>query len=139
MTKFFLCALAVIIALVATVGCNTDVSQLAPKPVTLNADEYRQEIADIDRLLFSPKAYDESRREKLAGNLEALASRITAGSDSRFLKMEASEIRTLASLTKHTSASAPRDSLENNWIRIRNNLFEDRYWMARSAADLESP
>ena len=139
MTKFCLCALAAIIALVGTVGCNTDMSQLAPKPVTLNADEYRQEIADIDRLLFSPKAYDESRREKLAGNLEALASRITAGSDSRFLKTEASEIRTLASLAKHTSASAPRDSLENNWIRIRNNLFEDRYWMARSAADVESP
>jgi hypothetical protein len=139
MTKFYLRALAVIIALVGTVGCNTDMSQLAPKPVTLNADEYRQEIAEIDRLLFSPKAYDESRREKLAGNLEALALRITAGSDSRFLKMEASEIRTLASLAKRTSASAPRDSLENNWMRIRNNLFEDRYWMARSAADLESP
>jgi alcohol dehydrogenase class IV len=131
--------LAVSIALVATVGCNTDVSQLAPKPVTLNADGYRREIADIDRLLFSPQAYDDSRREKLAGDLEALASRITAGSDSRFLKMEASEIRTLASLAKHTSASAPRDSLENNWMRIRNNLFEDRYWMARSAADVESP
>jgi alcohol dehydrogenase class IV len=139
MMKFSLCALAVIIALVATVGCNTDTSQLAPKPVTLNADEYRQEIAEIDRLLFSPKAYDESRREKLAGNLEALASKITAASNSRFLKMEASEIRTLASLAKHTSASTPRDSLENNWMRIRNNLFEDRYWMARSAADLESP
>jgi alcohol dehydrogenase class IV len=139
MTKFYLCALAVIIALVATVGCNTDMSQLAPKPVTLNADDYRKELTDIDRLLFSPKAYDDSRREQLAGNLEALATRITAGSDSRFLKMEASEIRTLASLAKHTSASAPRDSLENNWMRIRNNLFEDRYWMARSAADLESP
>jgi len=138
MTKFFLCALAAITALVATVACNTDVSQLAPKPVTLNADDYRQEIADIDRLLFSPKAYDESRREKLASNLEALASRITAGSDSRFLRMEASEIRTLASLAKHTSASAQRDSLENNWMRIRNNLFEDQYWMARSSADVES-
>jgi hypothetical protein len=51
--------------------------------------------------------------------------------------MEASEIRTLASLTKHTSDSAPRDHLEENWMRIRNNLFEDRSWMARSAADLQ--
>jgi hypothetical protein len=139
MTKFYLCAPAVIIALVATVGCNTDTSQLAPKPTTLNADDYRREITDIDRLLFSSKPYDDSRRDKLAGSLEGLATRVTAGSDSRFLKVEASEIRTLASLAKHTSASAPRDSLENNWMRIRNNLFEDRYWMARSAADLESP
>jgi hypothetical protein len=139
MTKFSLRALAVTLALVATVGCNTDVSQLAPKPVTLNADDYRQEIADIDRLLFSSKPYDESRRDKLASTLEGLATHITSGSDSRFLKMEASEIRILAALAKHTSASGPRDSLENNWMRIRNNLFEDRYWMARSAADVESP
>ena len=139
MTKYSLCALAVTLALVATVGCNTDMSQLAPKPTTLNADDYRREITDIDRLLFSSKPYDDSRRDKLAGSLEGLATRVTAGSDSRFLKVEASEIRTLASLAKHTSASAPRDSLENNWMRIRNNLFEDRYWMARSAADLESP
>lgn len=139
MMKSYICTLAVTIALLGAVGCNTDLRQLEPKPMTLNADVYRLQITDIDRLLFSPKAYDESRRDQLASNLEALASRITTGSDSRFLKTEASEIRVLASLAKRTSASAPRDHLEENWIRIRSNLFEDRYWMARSAADLESP
>ena len=82
-------------------------------------------------------AHDEARRVQLAATLEGLASRITAGSDSRFLKMEASEIKTLASLAKHTSASAPRDRLQENWMCVRNDLFEDRSWVARSAADLE--
>jgi hypothetical protein len=129
--------LAVTIAFVAMLGCNTDLSQHLPQPVLLNADDYRQEITDIDRLLFSSKAYDDARRIELAAKLETLASRVTAGSDSRFLKMEGSEIQILAVLAKSTRASASRDHLEENWIRIRNNLFEDRSWMARSAADLK--
>jgi|SRR5882672_2376766 len=130
-------ALAVVVALVAMFGCNADLSKQLPEPVTLNADDYRTEITDIDRLLFNPKPYDDERSVHLAATLEGLASRIAAGSDSRFLKMEASEIRALASLAKHTSDSAPRDHLEENWMRSRNNLFEDRSWMARSAADLQ--
>jgi hypothetical protein len=129
--------LAVAVALVVMFGCSSDVSKQLPEPVTLNADDYRQEITDIDRFLFSLKPYDDARRAQLAATLEGLASRITAGSESRFLKMEASEIRILASLAKHTSASAPRDHLEKNWMRIRNNLFEDRSWMVRGAADLQ--
>jgi hypothetical protein len=129
--------LAVAVALVVMFGCSSDLSKQLPEPVTLNADDYRREITDTDRLLFSLKPYDDARRAQLATTLEGLASRITAGSESRFLKMEASEIRILASLAKHTSASAPRDHLEENWMRIRNNLFEDRSWMIRSAADLQ--
>jgi hypothetical protein len=130
-------ALAVAVALLVMFGCSADLSKQLPEPVTLNADDYRPEITDVDRLLFSPKPYDDERRVQLAATLEGLASHITAGSDSRFLKGEASEIRTLASLAKHTSATVPRDHLEENWMRIRNNLFEDRSWMARSAADLQ--
>jgi hypothetical protein len=130
-------ALAVAVALVVMSGCGVDVSKQLPEPVTLNADDYRPELAGIDRLLFSPKPYDDARRTQLAATLEGLASRITAGSESRFLKMEASEIRILATLAKHTSSGAPLDHLEENWMRIRNNLFEDRSWMARSAADLQ--
>ena len=132
-------ALRILVAsfgLVALFACSCDFSERIPQPVTLNADEYRQEITDIDRLVFSPKAYDEARAGKLAANLQDLASRVTAGSDSRFLKLEAREIKTLAELARHTSANAPLSHLQENWMRIRNNLFEDRYWMARSAADL---
>jgi hypothetical protein len=130
--------LAVTVALVAMLGCNADLSQHPAQPVLLNADDYRQEITDIDRLLFNPKAYDDARRTQLAAVLEGLASRITAGSDAPFLKVEAFEIRTLAILAKNTRDSVPRDHLEENWMRIRNNLFDDRSWMARSAADLKS-
>ena len=129
--------LAVSVALVVMFGCSDDLSKHLPEPMTLNADDYRPEITDIDRLLFSLKPYDDGRRAQLAATLEGLALRLTAGSESRFLKMEASEIRILASLAKHTSASVPRDHLEENWMRVRNNLFEDRSWMARSAADLQ--
>ena len=124
--------------LVALFACSCDFSEHIPQPVTLNADEYHQEITDIDRLVFSPKAYDEARRSELAAKLQDLASRITAGSDSRFLKMEAREIRTLAELAQRTSANTQLNQLQENWMRIRNNLFEDRHWMARSAADLDS-
>jgi hypothetical protein len=129
--------LAVTLALVAILGCNSDLSQHPPQPVLLNADDYRQELTDIDRLLFSPKAYDDARRVQLAAEFEGLAARVGAGSDSRFLKTEASEIRILAALAKNTRATVPRDHLEENWMRIRNNLFEDRSWMARSAVDLK--
>src|ERR1700675_2211357 len=133
--RFPLRALAVAVTLAGMFGCKADLSQHLPEPVVLNADDYRPEITDIDRLLFSPKAYDDARREHLAAKLEGLASRITSGSDARFLKMETFEIKELAALAKHTSSTAPRDHLEENWIRIRNNIFEDRSWMARSAAD----
>jgi hypothetical protein len=129
--------LAVTVVLIAIFGCNADLSQHPPQPVLLNADDYRQEITDIDRLLFSPTVYDEARRVQVTAKLEGLAARVEAGSDSRFLKMEASEIRILAGLARNTRASVPRDHLEENWMRIRNNLFEDRSWMARSAADVK--
>ena len=134
--QFAMRALPVTVVLVAIFGCNADLSQRLPQPVLLNADDYRQEVTDIDRLLFSPKPYDDARRVQLADKLEGLASRVTAGSDAPFLKMEATEIRTLAVLAKNTRDRVPRDQLEENWMRIRNNLFEDRSWMARSAADL---
>jgi hypothetical protein len=48
-------ALAVAVALVVMFGCSADLSEQLPEPVTLNADDYRPEITDVDRLLFSPK------------------------------------------------------------------------------------
>jgi hypothetical protein len=130
--------LSIALALIVLSACGSQSSQQLPQPVTLNADDYRTEITDIDRLVFSPKAYDETRRNQLAAKLQGLASRVAAGSDSRFLAGQAYEIKRLADVAKHTSASAPRDHLQKNWMRIRNNLFEDRYWMARSAADVQS-
>src|SRR6267378_2999041 len=63
--------------------------------VILNADEYRQEITDIDRLVFDEKPFDKDRRALLVTKLVELAGRVETTADSRFLKIEAYEIRQL--------------------------------------------
>jgi hypothetical protein len=127
-------------------GCGKASNDSAePKPadqlqlVTLNPDEYRQEITDIDRAVFGAEPFDDARHEMLTANLEKLAQRVKSAGDSRFLKMEADEIMTLARVSRKMREEGLRTQLPNQWMRIRNNLFEDRYWFARSAADLEQP
>jgi uncharacterized protein (TIGR03067 family) len=109
-----------------------------PAAVTLNADEYRREITDIDRLVFVQGPFDASRRESLGGRLEELARRMKASSDSRFIAIEVLEVRRLAEVAKRAPANPPPQMLSNQWMRIRANVFDDRSWFARSAADLES-
>ncbi len=115
---------------------DDDFSDAMPAPVTLNADEYRREISDIDRLVFEEKPFVETRREALASRLEDLARRVRASSDSRFITIEVLELKRLASMAKRFAPDAPRTPLHNNWMRIRNNLFDDRSWFARSSRDL---
>jgi hypothetical protein len=107
--------------------------------VTLNPDEYHQEITDIDRAVFATEPFDDARHELLATSFEKLAQRVKSAGDSHFLKMEADEIMTLAGMSRKMREEGLRTQLPNNWMRIRNNLFEDRYWFARSAADLDQP
>jgi uncharacterized protein (TIGR03067 family) len=120
-------------------GCqgDADFSDAMPAAVTLNADEYRREITDIDRLVFAQGPFDASRRESLGGRLEELAQRTKASSDSRFIAIEVLEVRRLAEVAKRAPANPPPQMLSNQWMRIRANVFDDRSWFARSAADLE--
>lgn len=103
----------------------------------LNADQFRQVITEIDRLIFEDQPFDDKRRAALASRLEQLAERVKSASDTRFIEIEAGELRKLAAYAHNYPASAPRSMLENQWMRIRNNVFDDRSWFARSAADLE--
>jgi hypothetical protein len=105
--------------------------------VILNADEYRSEITEIDRLVFDKKPFDKERRALLATKLEELAARVKAAKESHFLDIEAYEIKKLADGSKNMPEQGLRTQLPNQWMRIRNNLFDDRSWFARSAADLE--
>ena len=73
----------------------------------------------------------------LATKLGELAARVKAAKDSHFLEIEAYEIKKLADGSKNMPEQPLRSQLPNQWMRIRNNLFEDRSWFARSAADLE--
>jgi uncharacterized protein (TIGR03067 family) len=120
-------------------GCqgDADFSDAMPAAVTLNADEYRREITDIDRLVFAQGPFDASRRESLGGRLEELARRMKASSDSRFIAIEVLEVRRLAEVAKRAPAHPPPQMLSNQWMRIRANVFDDRSWFSRSAADLE--
>ena len=116
---------------------NADFSDVMPEPVILSAEEYRQEISDIDRLVFAEGPFDEIRRKALAGQLEGLGRRMKASSDSRYIAIEVLEVRRLAEVARRVPAKPPASMLSDQWMRIRSNVFDDRSWFARSAADLE--
>ena len=118
---------------------NADFSDAMPAPVTLPAEDYRREITAIDRLVFEQVPVDETRRNALSGELEGLARRMKAASDSRFIAIEALEVRRLSEVAKKTPAGPLSPMLADQWMRIRSNLFDDRSWFARSAADLAPP
>ena len=122
-------------------GCagDADFSAAAPTPVTLSAEEYREAITNVDRLVFRTGAVDDARRRALAKELDAMAVRVKATSDSRFLLLESLELRRLAAAAKRLPSDAVPEPFANEWMRIRSNLFDDRSWFARSAADLEAP
>jgi len=131
-------------SLAALWGCGKSAPESSAKSaeemlqvVILNADEYRPEITEIDRLVFDEKPFDRARRALLATKLEELAARVKAAKESHFLDIEAYEIKKLADGAKNMPEQPLRSQLPNHWMRIRNNLFDDRSWFARSAADLE--
>ena len=140
MTRLILLAAS----LAALSGCGKPAPEAPAKSaeetlqlVILNPDEYRPEITEIDRLVFDEKPFDKERRALLATKLEELAARVKAAKESRFLDIEAYEIKKLADGSKNMPERPLRAQLPNQWMRIRNNLFDDRSWFARSAADLE--
>jgi hypothetical protein len=118
---------------------NADFSDVAPTPVTLKAEDFQKEILAIDRLVFADGPLVPARREDLGRRLEALAGRVKASGDAPFLVLESLELRRLASGTRDLPPDAPKSTLQREWMRIRNNLFDDRSWFARSAADLGKP
>jgi hypothetical protein len=131
--------LAAIACTVLLAGCNieADFSDNL-KTETLSAEEYQQEIAAIDRLVFTETPLGDDGVTALETRLNDLASRITVGKpDSKFLKLESLELKRLALAAKRIRSTSNGAALKNEWMRIRNNLFDDRAWFARSAADLE--
>ena len=132
---------AALLGVVVLAGCrgNADFSDVAPTPVTLKAEDFQKEIVAIDRLVFGEGPLVPVRREDLGRRLEALAGRVKASGDAPFLVLESLELRRLASGTRELPPDAPKATLQREWMRIRNNLFDDRSWFARSAADLEKP
>lgn len=131
--------MGIVLCVVGAWACrgNADFSDAMPEPVILSAEEYRQEISDIDRLVFTEGPFDETRRKALGGKLEELTRRMKASSDSRYIAIEVFELRRLAEVAKRVPARPPPSMLSDQWMRIRSNVFDDRSWFARRAADLE--
>jgi hypothetical protein len=132
--RLFTVVLLGVASLAACQG-DADFSDVAPKTITLSAEEYQTDIMAIDRLVFEEKSFSSERRSALAAMLQVLAKRIREKMDSRFLELESLELRRLAEMAKRLDSDSSRASFANQWMRIRSNLFDDRAWFARSAAD----
>lgn len=120
-------------------GCAVegDFSGAIDTPV-LSAEKYQKEIAAIDRLLFTEAPLGQEGVGAAEKEIAGLAEQIEAvAADSKFLKVESLELQLLARKAGRLSPSGNGAALQNDWMRIRNNLFDDRAWFARSAADLE--
>ena len=130
-------AAAVCAALVAGCSGEADFSGAIQTEI-LPAEKYEAEIRAIDRLLFREAPLGKDGVKTLGQTIDGLAKRVaTAHAGSKFLKLESLELRLLG---EHASSLPPDGTgkrLQNDWMRIRNNLFDDRAWFARSAADLE--
>jgi len=137
MTRWRLTVVALAVATLAGCQGDADFSDAAPKTITLSAEEYQPDIMTIDRLVFEEKPFGFERRQELAAKLQTLAHRIREKMDSQFLELESLELKRLAEMAKGLDPDSPRAPLQNQWMRIRSNLFDDRAWFARSAADLE--
>ena len=105
---------------------------------TLVAEEYKYEIAAIDRLVFREEPLGAEGPKTLEALFDGVAKRVKAHGDTKFLKVESLELQLLAKRAGRLPADATGLSLQNDWMRIRNNLFDDRAWFARSSADLEA-
>jgi len=128
----FLCALTCAVLLA---GCNVEADfsdQL--KTETLVAEQYQQEIAAIDRLVFAETPLGDEGVAALEKDLNDVAARITVGKpDSKFLKLESLELRHLANLAKRLSPSGTGARLQNDWMRIRNKIPDARLIMANAS------
>jgi uncharacterized protein (TIGR03067 family) len=127
--------LLLLLALAACSG-EADFSDSMPAPVVLSAEKYQSEILLLDRLVFTPGPVDDARRKTMGDEFEKLGLKIKEGSDSKFLLLESLELRALAGHARRAEEGRAMTGLQQNWMRIRSNVFDDRAWFARSAADL---
>jgi hypothetical protein len=130
--------LAALLAAVLLAGCSGEADfSGAIETEILPAEEYQQEIAAIDRLLFREEPIGEEGARELERIVEGLATRVRAHGDTKFIQLETLELKLLAKRAGRLSPDGTGKALQNDWMRLRNNLFDDRAWFVRSAADLE--
>lgn len=132
------CPWLVLLLSALTLSCNVEADfSDALEIETLNADAYQREIAAIDQLMFAESPLGVEKTNALVAQIESLAMSIKSVNDSKFLKLESLELRALAARLKRLPPSRTAEPFRNDWMRLRNNLFDDRAWFVRSPADLE--
>lgn len=138
MKTLFCWTAAALAGALVVAGCrgDADFSDAMPAPVTLKAEDFQAEIEALDRVVFAAGPLVPARREELGRRFEALAARVKGSGNSKFLLIESLELRRMGSVSKDLPPDAPKEQLQREWMRIRSNLFDDRSWFARSAADL---
>ena len=88
------------------------------KMQTLQAEQYQDEIASIDRLLFRPSPLGDDGVRALTSLFDGLSKRVAAvNTGSKFLKAESLELRLLAKRAGRLSPRNTGTALQNDWMR----------------------
>ena len=107
----------------------------------LDPERFASDLRAIDRDMFTSGTPDAARRTRLSDRLKVLADRVAMAGDDTLGLHYAGELRLLARMVEQRGGrTAIEDGpLQEQWMRIRANLFDDASWLARSEADLHRP
>lgn len=117
-------------------GCkeNKDPKKTTPAAAQLlPADDYRQELTTIDRLVFTD-ALDDRYRMMVVGNMAALAGRLDVPSRPPAVRARLQDLRDLAVRISERRLNTPQQ-VQAEWVRVRTSLFGEREWFASSTSE----
>lgn len=134
-SPLFRSIVVVVISLAALAGCKgkEQAKKAAPAAQLLPADDYRQEITTIDRLVFTD-VLDDRYRMMVVGNMAALAGRLDIPGRPAAVRERLHALRDLAVRISDRRLNAPQQ-VQAEWVRVRTSLFGEREWFATSTAE----
>jgi hypothetical protein len=131
---------AILLIAALTLACGkTRIGTLTGPP--LNPEAYRAQIVAIDAILFEDRPLGEAERDTVGNTLLVMGRFAESDTTNTIAKTLGQNMRTLASLAKHTKVGTPLagSRLRQEWLRIRGSLFDDAAWFRRSSADSIEP
>jgi len=137
-------AAAVLIAMLGAyhaMHTTEGVMSVAKHEGRLVSDNFRAPIATLEAQLFAPGPLTMEQRIRLAAAMDGMRQALTDSSDSHMAKYSARELATLASMSRGLGelGGADLERVRQNWMRIRNNTFDDASWFRFSEADPVAP
>lgn len=127
-------------ALLLLAGCALEV-ELPTVLDPVDPLRYEAVIKAVDEGVFTAGTLDRGRRQSLAGSLRLLARQLEERETNELVRRFAGELRTLARMAERLGARTPIENspLQEQWVRIRNSVFDDASWFAYGEADLHRP